>query len=293
MTLSVDPLVVPVAGKYVPHLVAHEFFHTWAAGLEMPGELRWVYEGFTDYYAYLIPARLGLTTWPEFAAALAEKMQSCATNPQAGRRALTAAGGDIFFREKDAYELVYGGGPLLAAWLDRAIRQREAGKTLDDLMRAFYNDPRWGAGRPAPTLDDFLAAARGFVAAGTADKLRQFVERPFAFDPVVEFAALGVAIRRELGPPVLDLRANLDGQRVVDLDRNALAYRIGVRPGDRFLEVNGRPARSAAEVRDAWRQPTDKRIRLRLARNEQTVMIDEPIADTYTFTVLPEPWQGS
>jgi predicted metalloprotease with PDZ domain len=291
MTLAVEPRLAPMAGRYLPHLIAHEFFHTWAAGVQMPGELRWVNEGFTDYYAYLVPARLKLSTWEEFARTLGEKMQSCAANPLRARMSLAAAGGEVFFRDKNAYNLVYDGGLLLAAWLDRAMRQRGDDKTLDDLMRALNNNPRWADGTEAPTLDTFIAQVQQFTSAETAEQLRRFVTRAYDFDPVAEFTAVGVAVQPTRTPPRMDLRANLDGTKVLDMDQSWITYEVGIRPGDRLTKINGQPVTNAGEVRTAWRKPVDGRIRVTLERGGKKVNIDEPLADTRGFDVPAEPWQ--
>ena len=292
MTLSVEPRLAEHASKGLPHLIAHEFFHTWTAALfEMPDELRWVGEGFTDYYAYLVAARLGLSTWDEFAATLAEKMQSCAVNPRRGQLALSAAGKDVFFNDRDAYNLVYDGGLLIAAWLDRAIRGQGRGKTLDDLMQAFNNDPRWTKAAAGPSLKHFLDVAEQFTDRPTAATLEQFVTQPYEFDPLLAFAQSGVRIRREITAPQMDLRANLDGTRVIDIDASSIAYRVGVRADDRFVEINGQPIHNAFEVRAAWRKPADNRIRVTLERDGKELKLDQPVPRIEEFIVPTDPWR--
>lgn len=292
MTLSVEPGLAEHASKYLPHLIAHEFFHTWTAALfEMPDELRWVGEGFTDYYAHLVPARLGLSTWDELAATLAEKMQSCAINPQRGQLALSAAGKDVFFNDRDAYNLVYDGGLLIAAWLDRAIRGQGRGKTLDDLMRAFNNDPRWTQDDANLSLNHFLDVAERFTDRSTAATLERFVTQPYEFDPLPAFAQSGVRIRREIAAPKMDLRANLDGTRVIDVDASSIAYRVGVRADDRLVKINGQPIHNALDVRAAWRKPVDNRIRVTLERDGRELKLDEPVPRIEEFIVPTDPWR--
>jgi predicted metalloprotease with PDZ domain len=292
MTLSVEPRLAPHAGRYLPHLIAHEFYHTWSAALfEMPDELRWVGEGFTDYYAYLVSARLGLTSWKEFAETLGDKMRGSADNPQRGKLSLCAAGGEVFFRDRDAYNLVYDGGLLIAAWLDRAIRLQGRGQTLDALMRAFHNDPRWTKDEVTPSVKDFLAAAERFTDTATVAKLERLVRRPYRLEPLEAFAELGVTIRREEAPPDLDLRANLDGTRVIDIDPASVTHRVGVRANDRLVEINGRPVGDAREVRLAWREPVDDRIRVTVERDGRRLVLDEPVPRIERFIVPVEPWR--
>jgi len=291
MTLSVEPRLASKAEQYLPHLIAHEFFHTWAERVEMPGELRWFNEGFTDYYAYLVPARLRLKTWEDFANTLADKMRRCAANPLRGKLSLAEAGGEVFFHDQNAYDLVYDGGLLIGAWLDRAIRTRDGRKTLDDLMRAFNNDPRWSTGEVAPTLEDFVAVARQCTDEATATALERFVTQPYRFDPVAAFAGVGVAVRHAGRPPKMDLRANLDGTRVIDIDRSSITYQVGVRPADRFVEINGQAVSNAREVRAAWRQPVGQRIRITLRRDGREVKINCPLPQVERFVVPLEPWR--
>ena len=90
-------------------------------------------------------------------------MANCESNPLNGQCSLTDAGGPRFFSDSNARDLVYQGGLLAAAALDARLRASDTGKTLDDLMRTFNNDPRWSLRGPAPTLDDFLGCVATFV----------------------------------------------------------------------------------------------------------------------------------
>jgi predicted metalloprotease with PDZ domain len=291
MTLSVEPRLASRAATHLPHLVAHEFYHTWAsARFDMPDELRWLNEGFTDYYAYLVAARLNLSTWEDFANTLADKMRSCARNPSRGKLSLAEVGGEVFFRDQNAYDLAYDGGLLIGGWLDRAIRTQGGGKTLDDLMRAFINDPRWSMDT-APKLADFFVAAREFVGEATMAKLERFVMQPYDFDPTKEYPTVGVEVRHQTCLPKLDLRANLDNTRVVDVERDGLAYGVGIRPGDRLLEINGCRVAGPGEVHRAWRKPVDGRVQVTLERDGKKLTINELLPQVDEFIVSVEPWR--
>jgi len=292
MTLTVEPRLAARGVDFLPHLVAHEFHHTWTAGLfHAPDELRWYNEGFTDYFSYLVIARLGLTTWDEFAATLGGKMAECASNPHRGRLSLVDAGGKIFFADRDAYQLVYSGGLLTAAWLDCAIRSLGTGKKLDHLMRDFNNDRRWERGRRAPTVNDFVTAARAYIGEEKANELEAMVRTPFTFDPALAFEPLGVEIVSSIEAADMSLRANLDGVRVINLDPKGIAWQVGVRQGDRFVEINGQAVGNQIEVRKAWRAVKDNRIRLTFDRKEERLIVDEPLPRTKKFTVPLHPWR--
>ncbi len=203
MTLTIEPrlLLLPKAVDFIPHLVAHEFFHTWGSSIyDAPDELRWFNEGFTDYYAYLVITRLGMKTWEAFAGKLGAAMAECRASPHFEKISLVEAGGEIFFRDREAYRMVYSGGLIAAAWLDRAIRTQTAGKaspsTLDDFMRAFNNDPRWIRGKRAPGLCDFFEILGRFVDERTVQEARKAVGEPYAFDPEIAFSRNGVTVKR-------------------------------------------------------------------------------------------------
>ncbi len=206
MTLSVAPNVPgPRLVPSIAHLVAHEFHHTWPAsrGVPFPGDLRFFNEGFTDYYAYLVPARLGLAPWSGFADVLRDKLAAVRKNTAWETRSLAEAGGPGFFGRGDTYRLVYDGGLLCAAWLDLELRARARPKPgdpnaepgdpgaepgdpnaelgdLDALMRAFLNgDPR-RAGEALPTLSELSALVERALGADLRERFERFATQPRA-----------------------------------------------------------------------------------------------------------------
>jgi predicted metalloprotease with PDZ domain len=123
-------------------------------------------------------------------------MARCAENPHFGRLSLSEAGGDVFFEDSDACNLVYHGGTLVAALLDREIRAAGKGLTLDHFMRAFNNDPRWSL-ESCPGMDDFESVLTEFVGAEQAARYRRLVEEPYILDPVREFERLEAPVERK------------------------------------------------------------------------------------------------
>jgi len=286
MTLTVEPRLVRHDLSFLHHLVAHEFHHTWAGSrFDAPDEMRWYNEGFTDYYSYVVICRLGLMSWESFAAKLGNMMAQCERNPHRGELSLADAGGGIFFKDSDANRLVYEGGMVLAAWLDMSIRARGGEPTLNDFMRALNNDSRWEKGKAAPGVADFMAALDSFADAGTVSAALSAVTKPYAFDPVAAFAAAGVNIERFESEPDMNLRANLDGTLVRDIDPAGVGARAGVEAGDRFLEINGRTVKTEGEVRAAWRAVTGGRIRLILENGNGRRTIDQPLPVITRFLV--------
>jgi predicted metalloprotease with PDZ domain/peroxiredoxin len=293
MVLAVDPKMHDRGVRHLAHLIAHEFFHTWAHSIgELPDELRWLNEGVTDYYAYLVSARLGFLTWEQFADMLAENMLTATNNRHYGQTSLVEAGGPAFFTDTDTYDLVYAGGLLCGAWLDRAIRAEGQGQSLDDFMRALLNDPRWAPNQRGPAMADFVRLLPRFVSADLARRAEQAVCEPYSFDPVAAFPPLGVAVTPKTGATNLDLRANLDGTRIVDIDHRNLAYRIGLRESDRLLEVNGQPVTTPTEVHTAWGSPQNGRVRATLQRGEERTELNEPLPAVLGYEVAAEPWHA-
>ena len=292
MTLAIGADVRAHVGEYASHLIAHEFFHTWAATtVDLPDELRWVNEGITDYYAHVVSARVGLKSWDAVAAAIGEKLAKLERNPRRTGEAgepLTSAGGPLFFSDRLAYELVYDGGLVIGAWLDRLLRS-QCETTLDELMRAFMNDARWQTGE-RPTLDDFLVLVASAANEDIAAELRRLVTEPFEIDAERWFARVGVDVERFEHQPGLSLRANFEGLVVTAIDPAGLAFRLGVQTGDEFVEVNGVPVATEGELRRAWQAPRDGRVQARLERAGEIVTIDAALEPEVGYRVAAAPW---
>ena len=179
MVLAVDPALVARPPEWleieIVHLVAHEFHHTWTNGKPpLPDELRWYGEGFTDYMAWLICARLGLfdrEAWHRQVASILEEVRGLGARKEVS---LVEAGGDLFFEGGDAYSLVYGGGLLVALELDLALSEAGLPGGLEGFMRGFNNDP--AVIERAPTLEEFLAAVEGVL----GSTFRELLERRVA-----------------------------------------------------------------------------------------------------------------
>jgi predicted metalloprotease with PDZ domain len=225
MTLMLrGPVAAARRGSHLGHLIAHEFHHTWVhPSIETPGGLRFVGEGFTDYYAYLLLAREGLSSWDSFAATIAEKLGAYCRNPVREELSLLEAGGPCFFEGKGAYSLTYDGGLLFAALLDRMIRapDEEIGeeidedigevageeRSLDEAMRAFRNDPRWAEGGTAPTVENFFESLAGFLSAEEVAHLRELAGRRGEIDFLGELRATGAEIEAVDGRPTFRVEA--------------------------------------------------------------------------------------
>lgn len=274
MTLQVSgDLGSPVALEMVAHLVAHEFHHTWAkAGCDLPDELRFVNEGFTDWYAIQVPARCGIVPWERFADSLGEKIASYSRAAPAAGLSLADAGGPKFFEGGDAYAAVYSGGLVLAAILDLELRRAGKEDGLDGFLRRFVNDERFWPHRRPPTLAEFLDHVESESSRATRERIERLVRSPRGFDPAAELRASGAAIDEAKEAP--SPRANFaDGTRVTALDPAGEAGQLGVRSGDVLRRVNGVEVADAGAILRAWREPKDGALSVVLEREGKTIEV--------------------
>jgi predicted metalloprotease with PDZ domain len=142
-------------------LVAHEFFHLWNVKRIRPDalgpfdytkenytKLLWVAEGITEYYGQLMLRRAGFISDEAYLAHLASQIQDVQDTP--GRKLMSAedASFNSWIKEYRPDEnsvnsqiSYYDKGELLGLLLDLEIRRRSNNaKSLDDVMRALYND---------------------------------------------------------------------------------------------------------------------------------------------------------
>ncbi len=280
----------PLAGEMIHHLVAHEFHHLWAvARLDYGNDLRFVGEGFTDWYAHVVPARLGLMTWEKFGEELGEKLEAWNSLAPKLDVSLAQAGGPGFFEGATLYDATYGGGLLVAALLDLELRRAGRADGLDGWLRELVNDPRWSPGGPGPSVADFLAHVESALGRATRDRIARWIETPGGFDPEAELKRLGVAITRQSMPR--RLRANFDGTRVTALDVNSEAAHLGLREGDTIRTVNGRSVANEREIQSSWSEPIDGDAQLDVERDGATMRLQAHAERERTISKLdPRAW---
>ena len=299
ISFVLDPDVLQSEPESVVHTIAHEFVHLWSRRTLAIGEvsdMRWLHEGFTDYYASQICFRTGLMSRESFERALAERSRTAASTPV--RWSITAAGAKGMDGDEASTQLTYSGGWLLGAWLDAAIRSESIARgrsadfapaagdvakpgTLDEFMRDFYNDPRWNE-RVRPTAAMFLERLVAYLPAERIARFAQFTAEPWAFDTEAAF--------RELGVPVARTRIAADRMGIVlgpgstivqDLQAGGPAAAFGVELGDAILCINGIPIASSADLRGAWRKSGggETEMVVRRAGVERTLRGDKPLVE--------------
>jgi predicted metalloprotease with PDZ domain len=275
----------------IAHLVAHELFHTWASSrYDAPDELRFLSEGFTDYFAHVVAARVGATAPERVAETLGESVRLYERAARATGLSLVEAGGPAFFRSQDAYQQIYSGGLLVAAACEVALRRVDEPTDLVAFLRELNNDPRWSRAK-APALGDVVALLARRAGQGFAERVRELVQRRGAVDFVAELAQLGCVVERSSVPASTELRARVEGTKVVDIDPESALYELGLRPGDVVLEANGVTPTSRAETFRAFDAPRDGRVRARLRRGSGEVAIDQPIPMTTQVSFEAQSWR--
>ena len=265
MTLSVDavfPLRVALDG--LTHLISHEFHHTWGrARCRVPLDLRFLGEGFTDYYAWMIPWRAGIYDDGRAAGQVATGFAHYEQNQIECGLSLIECGSH--FEQGAASTTLLQGGRALALLLDLRIRQEQAEKSLDDLMRVFYEDPRWGVGRN-PQVDDLLERIVEFTDEEFAKLFETWLGQTEQVDLVQALKEFELELGRELLPLPSHPGALFEGTTLVAIDPSASAAFVGVLTGDRFVAINGTAVSTEDELRAAWHPTPDGRVEVLLER---------------------------
>lgn len=269
------------------HTIAHEMIHLWGRNTLAIGsvsDMRWLHEGFTDYYATQVCTRLGLIPAQEIEDGIALRTENAKRTPARGHWSITDAGPKGMHGDRDSNDLVYQGGWLLACWLDAAIRTHAAEtsrvstlkrtgeddpakpNTLDEFMRDFYNDPRWSAtDRPTPAL--FMQRLEKYLPKHRIQAFETWTREPWAFDAEKELAQVGVKFTSQEGPAqrmgVVMKPGTLEVERVAPA---SAAEALGVQPGDTITEINGKPTTEISHLRPAWLASGESETTIRVTR---------------------------
>ena len=292
MTLYADPDLPPAfAEPELVHLVAHEYHHTWGTSVENPpdeSELHFVTEGFTDWYSYLVPWRLGFLDDRAFLEKLEQKLGEWEESQTTLGHSVVWAGGPAFYDDPRAYSTVYAGGLVVAALCALETDAPSGEHSLDGLLRALYNTPSTDAGE-RPGLEEFIALVARYTDPEFAATIEALVTGESFPRLTTVFRERGVKIERSEAPADLStLRANLDGTRLGGIDSSDPANRIGLATGDVLREVNGRAVESEGDVRRAWATPVDGRVRVTFERNGTERTLDAPIPTSVRYSIDPE-----
>ncbi len=260
------------------NLLAHEMIHSWngkfrrPAGLAtadyqqpMIGDLLWVYEGLTSYWAEVLATRSGLETDAQVKDRLALYQAEMDARTGRGWRNLqdTARGAQMLYSAGQQWTILrrstdyYREGPLLWLQVDSIMREKTKGaRSLDTFAAAFFGPPD-GIVTVKPYTYEDLVAGLNQVAAYDWNSLLQgdlLATRPTPVSPGLELAGWTVVYTDEPNQAVIDaeiisqqadlstsigLVIDQDGT-ILDIAPDSAAGRAGLAPASKIMGVNHR-----------------------------------------------------
>ena len=260
------------------NLLAHEMTHSWngkfrrPAGLAtsnyqqpMVGDLLWVYEGLTSYWAEVLATRAGLETGDQAKDRLA--LEQAEMDFRTGRswRSLNevSRSAQMLYTSSSQWTIqrrstdFYQEGPLLWLQVDSELRQRTQGKRSLDTFAAHFFGPPDGAITVKPyTYEDLVAALNQEYAFDWNALLQADLDamRPTPVSPGLSAAGWQVVYNDEPNPAAIDaeissgqtdlstsigLILDQDGT-VTDLQTDSAAAHAGLAPAMKIAGVNHR-----------------------------------------------------
>ena len=271
-------MVSPSFSAEAGNLLAHEMIHSWngkfrrPAGLATPdyqqpmiGDLLWVYEGLTSYWAEVLATRAGLET--------NDQMKDRMAVYQAEMDARTGRGWRSLQDDSRSAQMLYGAGeqwanlrrstdfyregPLLWLQVDSVMRERSKGaRSLDTFAAEFYGPPDGVITVKPYSYDDLVSALNHVVANDWNALLQKDVQatRPTPVSPGLAAAGWTVTYNDEPNQAMADAEAvsaqmdlstsiglvvDQDGT-IADVVPESAAAIGGVSPSMKVMGVNNR-----------------------------------------------------
>jgi len=311
---------------------SHEFFHAWNVERLRPRDLEpfefedadmsrllWLAEGFTNYYGPLIMRRAGLTDDAAFARGQGGAVNAVVNGN--GRKFFSPMGMSMQAPFVDAATSIdpqnkdntfisyYTWGQVVALGLDLSLRERSGTVSLDDFMRAMWQEFGRHQTAYAPAKPYSLADVRrvlGRVAGDQAwadDYVRRYIEGREVPDYARLLARGGFRLRKTrpgaawIGDEVQGgVRYDSVGATLTDgtLIGSPL-YAASIDRGDRIVTIDGRAIKTAADI-DAVtsaHKPGDV-VRIEFAtrggtRTESLTFAENPALELVPFEQTNEP----
>ncbi len=271
-------MVSPSFSAEAGNLLAHEMIHSWngkfrrPAGLAtsdyqqpMIGDLLWVYEGLTSYWAEILATRAGLETTTEMKDRMAVYQAEMDARSGRGWRSLQEvsrsaqmlySAGEQWLNLRRSTDY-YREGPLLWLQVDSVMRERSKGAhSLDTFAAEFYGPPDGAITVRPYTYEDLVSALNHTVAFDWDGLLKAdlFATRPVPVSPGLEAAGWTVTYNDESNQAVADaevvsaqtdlttsigLTIDQEGT-IVDVVPDSAAGRAGLSPATRIMGINHR-----------------------------------------------------
>jgi predicted metalloprotease with PDZ domain len=244
-------------------LISHEYFHTWNVKRLRPAEferydyaqenytsLLWFFEGFTSYYDDLLLLRAGLIDQATYLKLLNRTIEAVAHTPGRKLQSVAQASFDAWVKYYRADENTpnstvsyYAKGSLIGVCLDLSLRQ--AGHSLDDLMRGLWKRCNAGPMREQDILDELLAITGRSWKKEIDDWVHGTNELPLAKllqsqGVVIDFSPATFAQR-------MGMRATESNQSILikSVLRGSAAEKAGFASGDEWIAVEVQSAEAA------------------------------------------------
>lgn len=260
------------------NLLAHEFIHSWngkfrrPAGLTtanyqqpMIGDLLWVYEGLTSYWAEVLGARAGLETDAQVKDRLALYQAEMDARTGRGWRDLqdVSRSAQLLYSAEQPWTILrrstdfYPEGPLLWLQVDSLMREESKGaRSLDTFAADFFGPPDGAVAVKPYTYEELITALNQVVAYDWNSVLQGdlLALRPTPVAPGLEAAGWRVAYNDEPNQAMADaeivsqqtdlstsigLIIDQDGT-ILDVAPDSAAGRSGLAPGSKLMGVNQR-----------------------------------------------------
>jgi predicted metalloprotease with PDZ domain len=271
-------MVSPSFSAEAGNLLAHEMIHSWngkfrrPAGLAtsdyqqpMVGDLLWVYEGLTSYWAEILATRAGLETNAQMKDRMALYQAEMDARSGRGWRSLqeVSRSAQLLYSAGEQWTNLrrstdyYREGPLLWLQVDSLLREKSHGaRSLDTFAADFFGPPDGVVAVKPYTYDELVAALNKVVAFDWNGLLQGdlLATRPTAVSPGLEAAGWtvvytdepnGAAADFETVSQQVDLSTSIgliidqDGT-IVDLVPDSAAGRAGLAPAAKLIGVNHR-----------------------------------------------------
>jgi predicted metalloprotease with PDZ domain len=224
-------------------LMAHEMFHQWNPKSMGPRDAdetaQWFAEGFTVYYAGVIPLRAGLTPYGDYLEYLNRWLRRYELSPLRGMK--EADWKAMPHSSGEGYELSYERGAAMALWADTAIRARSGGKaSLDNVMFDLVKQSQTQSPPPDFTEERVLAAFAPYL---SADEMSQLHAMAVDGADVPLPSTLGSCAQLEHKPtpivdPGFDVKATMANKVVSGVVADGAAWRAGIRDGQPMFRIS-------------------------------------------------------
>ncbi len=261
-------------------VAAHEWAHLLTPGEWIGPRSNWFLEGMAEYIALRTQVAAGELDWEEFGIRLGRAARGYDLSPLKGV-SLVRAGELGANGSQAACEYVHDGGLLVVAYLEVLLQERHS-SFVQFLRRLERTSAELRGTEQFNTL--FWGCLTDLLGSDGATQIQRAVE--IRFVPEVSFRQHGIVVAQPSIVDELEFRARLHGTTVCSFSAGSPAYLLGLRRGDRLIDVNGVTVTGQAQAETAWRHPVANGIRVTVERGGQRFVLIRGVVGlcAYTFT---------